>query len=102
MEKSPCGGNMMGHGCHGMKRCIMKKIVILVMMLIIFCLGYQLGEIKGMLRSEYGFRSPRMYQNNNDTEMKDIWNKMSDQINAERPTPSAQTNTQAPVPTTKK
>jgi hypothetical protein len=44
-------GNMMGHGCCGWKRCHMiKKIICVVIVIIAFCLGTQLGELKSMAR----------------------------------------------------
>ena len=47
-----CHGNMMSHGCCGGKKChLVKMIIRIVIIVIIFCVGIQIGELKSMMRS---------------------------------------------------
>jgi hypothetical protein len=45
-----------GHGCCGMKKChMMKKIFIIIILIIVFCMGTQWGEMRSFSRgSNYG------------------------------------------------
>lgn len=44
-----------GH-CHGLKKCcFMKMVVVLIVIMVIFCLGSQWGEMKSERRGGYGF-----------------------------------------------
>ena len=62
-EKKGCCENKEGMNCgHGMgccghfKKChMMKKLMIIILLVIAFCLGSQWGEMKGEYRSERGF-----------------------------------------------
>jgi hypothetical protein len=75
-DKLSCCGGFSKCGC-GKKHFIIKKILMLVILMITFCLGYQFGELKAMLRGNYNYRMTNNYDNN--VEMRDIWNKMSNQ-----------------------
>jgi hypothetical protein len=49
--KCGCNHGDMHHGCCGWKKCRMiKKIIWIVIVIIAFCLGTQLGELKAMAR----------------------------------------------------
>ncbi len=72
-QKEMCGGGMCGHGgaCGHGGMCghghhIMKWLFKLIVIMLVFCLGFEMGELKGMLRSSemhHGFygASPMMY-----------------------------------------
>jgi hypothetical protein len=52
-EGGSCGGMHM-HGCHCGKHHFLKVIFKLVILIIIFWCGFQLGEMTGFIRGEYG------------------------------------------------
>jgi hypothetical protein len=63
MNKKDCGGNcacggIQGTGCygyHGGKHYLIKVILMLIIVMMIFCSGFKLGEIVGSVRgSSYG------------------------------------------------
>ena len=45
---------MMGHGCCGGRRHLVKIILKIVIVVLIFWCGFKLGEISGSIRTEYG------------------------------------------------
>jgi len=63
-NKSGCGGC---GGCGYHHKHMMKWLVKIVLAVLIFSFGYQIGEMKGMLRSQFGgyrhggFAMPMMY-----------------------------------------
>ena len=51
-----CSGMMKHmHGCHGGKHCLIKMVLKLFILMLIFWLGFKLGEITGFVKSERGF-----------------------------------------------
>ena len=85
MGRGTCGfGHGMcgfGHGMCGFGRrgWMIKKLIIVAVIAIAFCTGMQVGEMKGIIRSNHGYGFKSM-DYRNASEMKDIWNKMSAQI----------------------
>ena len=50
-------GCMMGHGCCGWnKRHMIKKIIMIVLLIVVFCFGIQVGELKSAMRYDRGVR----------------------------------------------
>lgn len=53
---SCCGMSLMsGHECHGGKHHLAKVILKLIIIIIIFCSGFRLGEITGSIKAERGY-----------------------------------------------
>jgi hypothetical protein len=58
----PCNA----HGCgmcgdmHGYKKHMMVKILIIVLLIMAFSLGMEIGELKGEIRSSYGYGGKMM------------------------------------------
>lgn len=83
-EKSSCCKCCSNHESYGLgKNHIIKKIALVVTLLLTFCLGYQFGEIKGMLRESRNIITKDTYEPNNADELNSIWNKMSSENNKE-------------------
>lgn len=51
-----CGGScgMQMHGCHGGRRHIVRMILKLILIALIFCFGFNLGQMTGFIKAEYG------------------------------------------------
>ena len=54
-----CGGccdmQMHGcHGCHGGKRHLLKVLLKLIILALIFMFGFNLGQMTGFIKAEYG------------------------------------------------
>lgn len=83
-EKSPCCRCCSNHGSYSLeKNHIIKKIALLVTLLLTFCLGYQFGEIKGMLKQNRNLTTRDTYTPDNADELNSIWNKMSEENNTQ-------------------
>lgn len=54
MKNSSCNHCGTCEGMHGHKKHMMVKIFMLVVIILAFCLGNQIGELKGELRGSYG------------------------------------------------
>jgi hypothetical protein len=61
MDKKECGacgggccGGMHMHGCHDRKRHLLKMILKIVIIVLIFWCGFQLGQMTGFIKAEYG------------------------------------------------
>lgn len=48
-----CGGMQM-HGCHGGRHHIVRMILKLILIALIFCFGFNLGQMTGFIKAEYG------------------------------------------------
>lgn len=53
----PCGAHSCGmcSGMHGYKKHMMVKIFMIVIIIMSFSLGMQIGELKGQIRGSYGY-----------------------------------------------
>jgi hypothetical protein len=50
-----CGGcGMQMHGCHGGRHHIVRMILKLILVALIFCFGFNLGQMTGFIKAEYG------------------------------------------------
>lgn len=64
MKSGVCPCN--SHGCgmcgddHGFKKHMMVKILMIVIIIMAFSLGMEIGELKGQLRSSYGIHGSMM------------------------------------------
>lgn len=58
----PCGSNGCGmcSGMHGYKKHMMVKIFIIVLLIMAFSLGMEIGKLKGEIRGSYGMHGKMM------------------------------------------